>query len=135
MSVIASTAQEVKTLELATRTLIPLELMLSPFPQLYAANADAYSRTCGGRRPLTDTELAERITEYECAVGNGERAAQMDPPAVLSALHGLTWNCLSNAGDYPMTPLTEAARRAVVQSVAPSVPDPRRAGRVPVRLD
>lgn len=134
MSVIASTAQEIKTLELATRALIPLELMLSPFPQLYAANADAYSRTYGARRLLTDTELAERVTEYECAVGDAEYAARMNAPAVLSALHGLTWNCLSSAGDYSMTPLTEAACRAVVQSVAPSVPDPRWAGRAPVRV-
>lgn len=118
MSVIAYTAQEIKTLELATRTLIPLELLLSPFPQLYAANADAYSRTYDQRRPLTDTELAERVTEYECVVGDAEYAARMNAPAVLSALHGLTWNCLSNAGEYPVTPLTEAARRAVVQSVA-----------------
>lgn len=130
MSVIASTAQEVKTLELATRALIPLELMLSPFHQLYAANANASSQTSGARRSLTDTELAERITEYECAVGNAEHAARMDAPAILSALHGLIRNCLSNASESFVTPLTEAARCAVVQSVAP----PRWAGRAPVRV-
>ncbi|CAM3474263.1 hypothetical protein DESA109040_14090 [Deinococcus saxicola] len=118
MSVIGYTAQEIKTLELATRALIPLELLLSPFGQLYTANADAYSRTYDVRRPLTDTERAERVTEYECAQGNPEHAALMDAPAVLSALHGLTWNCVSNEGEYPVSTVAEAARRAVVQSVA-----------------
>lgn len=118
MSVIGYTAQEIKTLELVTYALIPLELLLSPFPQLYAANADAYSRSYDQRRPLTDTERAERITEYECAGGDPGLAARMDAPAVLSALHGLTWNCVSNAGEYPVSAIAEAARRAVVQSVA-----------------
>lgn len=118
MSVIYSTAQKIKTLELATRALIPLELLLNPFPQLYAANADAYSRSYLPCRPLTDTERAEQITEYECAQDNPEHAARMDAPDVLSALHGLGWNCISNAGEYTVSAAAEAARRAVVQSVA-----------------
>jgi len=117
MSVIAYSADEVKTLEVAVRRLIPLERMVNPFAALYTANADAYSRTYDECRALSEGEQAERVSEYEQAQAIPGQAEAMSAADVLELLHRLEYNCVSNGGEYTVSEQAEQARRAVVQGV------------------
>lgn len=117
MSVIPYTAAEIKALEVAVSRLIPLERMVNPFPALYVANADAYSRSYDERRPLTEGEQAEHVSEYEQAQPHPHPREDLCAADVLAMLHSLTYNCLTNGGTYTVSPQAEEARRAVVQSV------------------
>lgn len=115
MGVIPFRAADVKALELATADVIGH--YLNPFPQLYAANHDAYSRSYDERRPLTPAELALKVTEYDQTPPTPGKAA-LTTSELLDQLHQLTYNCLTNNGEYTVSAPAEAARRYVMQAVA-----------------